>query len=36
VYVVKNEDLHGTDIKTRIEGLVTIVSNGTRSLETTP
>jgi FMN reductase len=29
VYVVKNEDLHGTEIKTRIEGLVQAVSSGT-------
>ncbi len=29
VYVIKNEDLHGTEIKTRIEGLVKAVSSGT-------
>jgi FMN reductase len=29
VYVVKTEDLHGTEIKTRIEGLVKAVSSGT-------
>jgi FMN reductase len=29
VYVVKNEDLHGMEIKTRIEGLVQAVSSGT-------
>jgi FMN reductase len=29
VYVVKNEELHGAEIKTRIEGLVQAVSRGT-------
>ena len=29
VYVVKNEDLHGTEINSRIEGLVKTISSGT-------